>query len=279
MKDKEPKIKILVACHKADHNIRKDEIYMPIQVGKALHPDLDLGFQCDNTGDNISEKNGSYCELTALYWAWKNLKNVDYIGLCHYRRYFDMDMSEKSILNILKQYNAIALKPRLGTRPVISDLSALLTLEDIAIMIDELVSLYPDYKNDAVNYLLNNNAVSQCNMFIISWSEFDKYCNFIFPLLRNIEGVMKPHSYTRLKRNLGYISECLQGLYFKHNKLKIKYIDKLEIGNRQDKSFKNKFVTFVCTLLSFIRIPKTEFDIYESVIVGLKHDGINLKNY
>ena len=75
-----PRIKILVACHKADPNIRHDDIYMPIQVGKALHPELDLGFQCDNTGDNISEKNGSYCELTALYWAWKNLKDVDYTG-------------------------------------------------------------------------------------------------------------------------------------------------------------------------------------------------------
>ena len=93
---KQPRIKILVACHKADPNIRQDDIYMPIQVGKALHPELDLGFQCDNTGDNISEKNGSYCELTALYWAWKNLKDVDYIGLCHYRRYFKMTNAELS---------------------------------------------------------------------------------------------------------------------------------------------------------------------------------------
>ncbi len=67
--NKQPRVKILVACHKADPNIRQDDIYMPIQVGKALHPELDLGFQCDNTGDNISEKNGSYCELTALYWG------------------------------------------------------------------------------------------------------------------------------------------------------------------------------------------------------------------
>ena len=97
---KQPRIKILVACHKADPNIRQDDIYMPIQVGKALHPELDLGFQCDNTGDNISEKNGSYCELTALYWAWKNLKDVDYIGLCHYRRYFDLT-EEKLIKEII----------------------------------------------------------------------------------------------------------------------------------------------------------------------------------
>ena len=62
--------------------------YLPIQVGKAIS-NTDLGVQGDNTGDNISEKNQSYCELTGIYWAWKNLKNVDYIGLCHYRRYFD----------------------------------------------------------------------------------------------------------------------------------------------------------------------------------------------
>ena len=92
-----PRIKILVACHKADPNIRHDDIYMPIQVGKALHPELDLGFQCCHTGDNISEKNGSYCELTALYWAWKNLKDVDYIGLCHYRRYFDFSKNNSAL--------------------------------------------------------------------------------------------------------------------------------------------------------------------------------------
>ena len=62
MEKRKPRLKILVACHKADHAIRQDDNYMPIQVGKALHPELNLGFQCDNTGDNISEKNGSYCE-------------------------------------------------------------------------------------------------------------------------------------------------------------------------------------------------------------------------
>ena len=79
-------IKILVAHHKPGLII-KDDIYIPIQVGKAMHPDVNLGVQGDDSGENISYKNSTYCEMTAWYWAWKNIK-ADYVGLCHYRRYF-----------------------------------------------------------------------------------------------------------------------------------------------------------------------------------------------
>ena len=78
-------IKLLVATHK-DYNIPKDRIYLPIFVGADIKENT-TSFISDNTGDNISIKNPNYCELTALYWAYKNIK-ADYIGLVHYRRYF-----------------------------------------------------------------------------------------------------------------------------------------------------------------------------------------------
>ena len=81
------KIKIIVCCHKDDIKASSD-VYLPLHVGKAIS-NKELNITCDNDGENISAKNLSYCELTGLYWAWKNLKDVDYIGLCHYRRYFD----------------------------------------------------------------------------------------------------------------------------------------------------------------------------------------------
>ena len=85
-------LKILVCCHKKTNLPNDDQdILLPIQVG-ASKSDIDLGFQKDNmifekTCDNISEKNNIYCELTAMYWAWKNIQavypGINYIGLCH----------------------------------------------------------------------------------------------------------------------------------------------------------------------------------------------------
>ena len=85
-------IKILVAAHKL-YWMPNDSVYMPIHVGREGK--ADLGYVGDNTGDNISAKNPNYCELTALYWAWKNLE-ADYVGLVHYRRYF----TNKEVRNI-----------------------------------------------------------------------------------------------------------------------------------------------------------------------------------
>lgn len=84
-------VKILVASHKT-YQMPADDIYLPLHVGAEGKVDekgqpLDLGWVKDNTGDNISRLNPGYCELTGLYWGWKNLK-ADYIGLVHYRRHF-----------------------------------------------------------------------------------------------------------------------------------------------------------------------------------------------
>ena len=62
-----------------------DPVYLSVHVGAAGKKDI--GYTPDNTGENISTKNPNFCELTGLYWAWKNL-DADYLGLVHYRRYF-----------------------------------------------------------------------------------------------------------------------------------------------------------------------------------------------
>jgi hypothetical protein len=48
-----------------------DSLYIPLQVGKAISDDY--GYIGDDTGDNISELNRNWCELTGYYWLWKNI--------------------------------------------------------------------------------------------------------------------------------------------------------------------------------------------------------------
>ena len=80
-------VNVIVATHKK-YLMPSDNVYLPVHVGGGLC-DTDFGYQKDSTGDNISQKNPYFCELTGLYWAWKNLDS-DYIGLVHYRRYFTL---------------------------------------------------------------------------------------------------------------------------------------------------------------------------------------------
>lgn len=268
--------KIIVACHKPDQNIRKDSIYLPIQVGKALHPEIDLGFESDDSGDNISLKNPSYCELTAVYWAWKNLKKIKYIGLCHYRRYFDFDISISNIESVLKKYDAIAIKPKNTPYSAGMVLNSLLTREDFAIALDTLIKLYPDYKQSAIKYFFRNNLSSRYNMFIMKWINFDKYCNWLFPFLFELEKNLKPHTYTRLKRNLGYIAEAFMGLYFYHNKFKVKYVytedyKKLNPILEMGRIIRNN-------LMFALSIKPKNIKFEDSLFIGLKNDGINLNN-
>ena len=85
------KLDIYIVCHKEAY-IPDIGCFKPIQVGAALTSRRLSGMQPDNEGDNISEKNKSFCELTAQYWAWKN-SSSDYVGFFHYRRYFSFDTS------------------------------------------------------------------------------------------------------------------------------------------------------------------------------------------
>ena len=79
---------IIFICAHKEVPLPPHPYFLPIQAGAALHETIP-GYQPDSEGENISSKNPHFCELTCHYWAWKNLKNVDIVGLNHYRRYFD----------------------------------------------------------------------------------------------------------------------------------------------------------------------------------------------
>ena len=117
------KLEIFIAAHKPCEKFG-DDAYRLLHVGAARHPDVHIdGAVKDDDGlDNISLKNDTYCELTALYHIWKNIHDVDYTGLCHYRRFFvrkntiaknpdDIILSQQEILTLLNDYDVIMAMP------------------------------------------------------------------------------------------------------------------------------------------------------------------------
>ena len=94
--EKKPDIKIFVS-HRIDLDSETidNPLYVNVRCGAVFDKRENVDMLGDDTGDNISEKRDSFCELTVMYWAWKNVK-ADYYGLCHYRRYLSFAEDEIS---------------------------------------------------------------------------------------------------------------------------------------------------------------------------------------
>lgn len=249
-------IKILVCCHKLDF-YKTSEIYLPIQVGKAISK-VNLDIQGDNEGSSISDKNESYCELTGIYWAWKNLKDVDYIGLCHYRRYFDFNhigrkafplttiktgQLETLDLNIsskaeswLKKGGCIIAKPQHLYTSLYLHYCEGHYSSDFKVLGDVIrETLSPEYNKGFWNYIVGSNRFSPFNMFIMSWKQFDAYCSWLFPLLEEVEKRLDISHYSPVqKRVYGYLAERLLNLYVRTNHLEVMELPILKISDEPE---------------------------------------------
>ncbi len=225
-----PTIKILVATHKP-YRIPADPVYMPLQVGAALHEPL--GYVKDNAGENISAKNPNFCELTGLYWAWKNL-SCDYIGLCHYRRYFahpvysrDLDRVKASIYTysdyekLLQQYDVILpMKRNYYIETVRSQYEHAHFKSDLDETERIIAEKYPDY-SAAFTRVMNRRRLHLYNMFVMSKARFDAYCQWLFTILFTLEQRIDISTYdTYEARVFGFLSERLFNIWLEKQQLR-----------------------------------------------------------
>ena len=217
-------IKIIVATHKR-YWMPHDSIYLPLHVG--AEGKYNIGYQPDNTGDNISSKNANYCELTGLYWAWKNLK-ADYIGLVHYRRHF----SNGRVLT--NKRNRIITKIELEEK--ISDNDILLPIPrnywietnysqyahahhaiDLDTTREILKDKYPKYIL-AYDKIMKQTIGHRFNMFIMKYVRFDEYCSWLFDILFELEKILDISSYNKNDcRVFGFLSERLLDVWIEGN--------------------------------------------------------------
>lgn len=230
--------KIIVATHKP-YWMPEDDLYLPVHVGAEGKTDadgnpLDLGYVKDNTGDNISAKNKNFCELTGLYWAWKNL-DADVLGLAHYRRHFTLkggggDKKTKPITGAELEgllANTDVILPKKRNYFIETNYSQYvhahhaIDLETTRAILQEK---YPEYLA-AYDASMKRTSGHRFNMFIMKREFFDAYCTWLFAILFELENRLDISEYSdNDARVFGFVSERLLDVWVDANGIDYKEI-------------------------------------------------------
>lgn len=222
----EKTIRIVVATHK-EYPMPEDSIYLPVQVGRAASPKLP--YTGDDTGPNISEKNPNFCELTGLYWAWKNLEG-EYIGLCHYRRYFGERNSPfiPARQRILRAEKAAAclesvpiLLPRKRDYFIETNYSQYVHAhhaEDLEETKRILKEKHAEYL-PAYDVCMKKTSGHRFNMFVMRRDLLDEYCAWLFDVLFELERRLDIRDYSPYdQRIFGFVAERLLDVWIEKNR-------------------------------------------------------------
>ena len=197
-----PTVKIVVTTHK-EYRMPDDPMYIPMQVGAAIEKDengdpLDLGYLMDSTGDNISDRNALYCELTGLYWAWKHM-DADYLGLVHYRRHFgslkkinskdpfDHVIKSDELGPMLGQYLFFVPKKR---HYVIESLYSHYAHTHYVVHLYETRGIIarrcPEYL-ETYDHVMKHYSGHMFNMMIMERTLMNEYCSWLFMILSELD--------------------------------------------------------------------------------------------
>lgn len=177
----------------------------------------------DDDGDSISEKNGNYCELTVLYWIWKNrlqkcpesVNRADYYGLYHYRRI--LDINEEDVLQLKEQdIDAVLPYPTVHEPDIYEHHTRYLNEADWNAMISALKELHPEYAR-VYPKILSQPYFYNYNILVAKSSVLEAYCAWLFPVLERTEQLSRPRGWERSDRYIGYLGENLLTLYFMYH--------------------------------------------------------------
>lgn len=198
-----------------------------LQVGSALTEECIADLR-DNTGENISKKNVNYCELTALYWMWKNkldsrvyMDQAEYYGLFHYRRI--LDISEEDLIRLKGNDVDVVLPfPTIHEPDIREHPMRYVKESDWNAMLEALWEFNPKYRED-FEKILEQPYMYNYNLIVAKRHILADYCAWLFPILERTEELSQPKGWERRDRYVGYLGENLLTLYF------LLYQDKLKI--------------------------------------------------
>lgn len=225
-----------VGCRRADAEVYMAKSYkdkplngrynlpswlIPIQVGAALCGER-LADILDCSGEEISEKNGNYCELTGLYWLWRNKlcmetesNSYGYYGLFQYRRLLALDDDDMMRL-INNGVDAVLPYPMAYEPNIEAHHKKYLRDEDWRAMLTALGELHPEYAKEFPR-ILRGEYMYNYNIVLARREVLLEYCNWLFPVLERTESLSIPRGNERSDRYIGYMGESLCTLYFMYN--------------------------------------------------------------
>lgn len=232
----------MVAAHKK-FPMPEKKGYLPILVGATKNYKPGIEYQRDDEGENISAKNPNYNELTAVYWAWKNLKDIDAIGLVHYRRlFFDSKpynlnnvISIENVEKLLTKYDVILPKKR--NYYIETNYSHYIHAhhQEPLDKTREIIKMnYPQYLSK-YDQVMKRRKAHMFNMFIMKRDAFESYCTFIFSVLGKLEKKVNLTEYSvQEKRVFGYISELLMDVWLETNAFSYVELNWRQLGGKKN---------------------------------------------
>ncbi|MEI0581570.1 DUF4422 domain-containing protein [Brachyspira pilosicoli] len=276
-------LKILVAYNKPGILIKNNEEIIPIHVGREIENNKEsknvssndsdfilTNMIGDDTGDNISSKNREYCELTAIYWAWKNYKDIgspDYIGFMDDKRLLNLSeknntleildfndkianligYSKENIDKLLSKYDVILpavhkTHPEILSDYIISNYAFYARehiIDDLEKVIEIIKNEYKDYQKDMNDYLYDTKSFSS-NIFIMKREIFFKYCEWLFSILFKYEKIRGKRNDIEINQNreIKYISERLLNIFVRNlnrnENINIMYTDIVHVIKKVD---------------------------------------------
>lgn len=230
-------------CHHKLGPYLNDEIFMPIHVGASNAKFHVENWYRDDSGDNISDKNSSFCELTALYWMWKNV-SAEYYGLMHYRRLFNFKMFDhasysdtnlelaqkkyqwnaRSLQSIMRDHD-IFTSPYWNVHPVglghdVQTNYEFYEREHFSKDLDIVLDVIKEDDKDIYHSILDHVHGTRCNfanLMIMQKDYFDSYCTWLFKILFEAEKRIDTAGYDKYQKRIwGFISERLLGGYVQY---------------------------------------------------------------
>ena len=239
----------VIAHKKFDDSFLDKKHYQVLHVGKDQDSNEDS--IRDDVGENISEKNPFYCELTGLYWIWKNgpEKPDDIVGLVHYRRFFTTFLEDlkyvyfnrrPAILNIeritraLDKHDILMPKRTFIFRTVRTFYNAHHIPEDLDIARQVIEELYPE-SLDSFDDVMSSHKFYYGNMLVCKKKLLDEYAKWLFDILFAMEGKidMGRHITVYQQRIFGFLSERLLQVWVVQKELKVKEFPVFNVENKR----------------------------------------------